>query len=160
MRAAIRSLDPLLPIFHVQPMDDYIAASIAERRFALRLIASLGSLALMLAVIGAYGVTSYSVAQRTSEIGIRAALGATRADLLRMVLQECSTSVALGIGAGLSLSTVAARAMATLLFGVRASDPLTLTGAAALLAGAALLGCYLPARHASRIDPLSALRAD
>ena len=141
-------------------MDDYVSASIAERRFALGLIAILGSLALLLAVIGAYGVTSYSVAQRTSEIGIRAALGATRADLLRMVLRECSTSVAVGIGVGLSLSTMAARAIATLLFGVRASDPMTLACAAALLAGAALLGCYLPARRASRIDPLSALRAD
>jgi predicted permease len=160
VRAAIRSLDPLQPIFHVQPMDDYVSASIAERRFALMLIAILGSLALLLAVIGAYGVTSYSVAERTSEMGIRAALGATRGDLLRMVLRECSTSVAVGIGAGLLLSTMAARAIATLLFDVRAFDPLTLAGATALLAGAALLGCYLPARRAARIDPLSALRAD
>ena len=160
VRAAIRTLDPLQPIFHVQPMDEYVSASIAERRFALTLIAILGSLALLLAVIGAYGVTSYSVAQRTSEIGIRAALGATRADLLRMVLRECSTSVAVGLGIGAVFSMIGARAITTLLFGVRASDPLTLAGAATLLAGAALLGCYLPAQRAARIDPLAALRAD
>jgi predicted permease len=160
VRAAIRSLDPLQPIFHVQPMDDYVLASMAERRFALTLITILGSLALLLAAIGVYGVTSYAVAQRTSEIGIRAALGATRADLLGMVLQDCSMSVAVGIGAGLVLSTVAVQAIAKLLFGVRGSDPMTLAGSAALLAGAALVGCYLPAQRASRINPLSALRAD
>ena len=160
VRAAIRALDPLQPIFHVQPMDDYVSASIAERRFALTLIASLGSLALLLAVIGAYGVTSYSVARRRAEIGIRAALGATRGDLQRMIIRECSASVAVGIGIGVSLSLMAAPAMATLLFGVRANDPMTLAAAAALLGGAALLGCYLPARRASRIDPLAALRAD
>jgi putative ABC transport system permease protein len=157
VRAAIRSLDPLQPIFHVQPMDEYVYASIAERRFALP---GLRVASLLMAVIGTYGVTSYSVAQRRSEIGIRAALGATRADLLRMVLRECATSVAVGIGVGLSLSTMAGRAIATLLYGVRAIDPMTLAGAAALLGGAALLGCYLPARRASRIDPLSALRTD
>jgi putative ABC transport system permease protein len=160
VRAAIRSLDPLQPIFHLQPMDDYVAASMAERRFALTLIGILGSLALLLAVIGVYGVTSYAVAQRTAEMGIRAALGATRTDLLRMVLQESVSSVAVGIGAGLILSVAAVRGIATLLFGVRATDPVTLFGAAILLAGAALAGCYVPARRASRIDPLSALRFD
>jgi len=105
-------------------------------------------------------VTSYSVARRRAEIGIRAALGATRGDLQRMIIRECSASVAVGIGIGVSLSLMAAPAMATLLFGVRANDPMTLAAAAALLGGAALLGCYLPARRASRIDPLAALRAD
>jgi putative ABC transport system permease protein len=157
VRATIRSLDPLQPIFHVQPMADYVSASIAERRFTLMLIAVLGLLALLLAVIGVYGVTSYSVAQRTSEMGIRAALGATHTDLLSMVLRECSASITVGIGIGLALSMMAARAIATLLFGVQANDPVTLAGAASLLAGAALMGCYLPARRASRIDPFSAL---
>jgi putative ABC transport system permease protein len=158
VRAAIHESDTAPAIFHVQPMDDYVAASLADRRFALTLIGLFATLALVLSAVGLYGVMSYAVLQRTPEIGVRAALGATSWQLCAMILRQglalTAAGLVLGLGAGLAVT----RLLASFLVGTGPADPIALATTAAVLAAATALACYVPARAAARIDPLTALR--
>jgi putative ABC transport system permease protein len=158
VRRAIHAADPLVAIFHVQPMDDYVTSSMAQRRFALALMSAFGALALVLSVVGLYSVLSYSVSQRTPELGVRAALGATPGALRQLVFAHGLWLTAAGTLGGIVLAALTTRLLNALLFGVGASDAVTFAGAGALLACASLAGMYVPARRASRIDPLAAMR--
>lgn len=160
VRAAIRALDPAQAFFHVQLMDDYVASSLADRRFALSLFALFGVLALLLSALGVYGVVSYAVTQRTPEIGLRAALGAGRGSLFALIFRQGLALTLAGLVAGLAAASVATRLLASLLFGVASADPWTLAATAGVLTFAAALACYVPARAATRIDPLTALRTE
>jgi putative ABC transport system permease protein len=160
VRAAIHALDRELPLSGIRDMRDVVASSTVDWRFRAVLLGAFGGLALFIAAIGVYGVISYSVAQRTQEIGVRVALGALRRDVLALVVwQGMRTSLA-GIGIGLASAYALTRLMVNLLFGVSATDPLTFLGIAFLLALVALAACLVPARRAMRIDPLTALRSD
>jgi len=159
-RAAIASLDADLPVARVLPLAHYVEQARRAARFLGLLSATLAAIALLLAVVGVYGVASGSVTRRTSEIGVRVALGASRADVLRLVLGQGMTPVVLGCAAGLALSALLAPLYAHLLFGVRPFDPATYAAVAAVLALAGLLACSVPARRALRLDPLDALRAE
>ena len=158
VRAQVLSLDPNLPIYSVQSMEDRIAESIAPNRLLSFLVTSFAALALVLASAGLYGVISYSVSQRTQEIGLRMALGAARKNVLSLVMREAARMALAGVALGLAGSLLATRLLAGQLFGVRATDPLTFAGVTLLLAAVALAACYIPARRAMRLDPLAALR--
>jgi predicted permease len=159
-RAAIRAIDPDLPLAEVRAMEDVVSASAAGWRSRAILLGGFGALALAIAIIGVYGVIAYSVAQRTQEIGVRLALGARHRDVLGLVLwQGMRTSLA-GIAIGLTASYGVTRLMTNLLYGVTATDPLTFVGVATLLALVALIACYIPARRAMQVDPLVALRCE
>jgi putative ABC transport system permease protein len=158
IRAAIRRIDPLVPIFHVQPMDDYIVSSMAQRRFALALVTTFGGLALVLAGIGLYGVLSYTVTARLPELGVRAALGATGTQLLALILRHGLALAGTGLAAGALLAIATTRLMASLLFGVDATDAATFLASALVIAATASVACYLPARRATRVDPLTVMR--
>ena len=160
IRSAIREIDPAQPVFHVQPMDDYVASSLAERGFALTLVTLFGAVALLLAAIGIYGVVSYSVLQRTAEIGVRVALGATRIDVVAMIMRQAVGLTAGGLAAGAVFTFVSTRFLQSLLFEVRAMDWPTLVITAAIFTAAATIASVIPARSASRVDPLTAIRAD
>lgn len=160
VRAAIRDVDPAQTVFQVQPMDDDIASSLADRSFALGLIALFGVLGLLLSSIGIYGLISYSVVQRTPEIGVRAALGASRGQLFALILRQGMTLTGMGLGLGLLIALGVTRLLAGFLFGVGSSDPTTLAATAAVLVFVAATACYLPARTAMRIEPVAALRAE
>jgi putative ABC transport system permease protein len=156
----VQKVDPLLPVSQFRMMEEIIDRGISQRRFSMLLLSLLGGLALVLAVVGIYGVTSHSVAQRTHEIGIRMALGAAAADALRMVLRESlllgSTGVLLGVAGSLALT----RLLQGLLFGISSSDPTTFAATAVCLVGVALVATAIPARRAAVIDPIQALRYD
>jgi putative ABC transport system permease protein len=141
-------------------MDDVVANSLGTRRVSMQLFAVFAIAALLLAAIGIYGVMAYSVTQRTQEIGIRMALGAQGGDVLRMVVRQGMTLALIGIGVGLAGAFGLTRVLANLLFGVKATDPVTFVAISLLLTFVALLACYLPARRVSRVDPVIALRAD
>jgi putative ABC transport system permease protein len=158
IRAVVRAIDPLVPIFHVQPMEDYLASSMAQRRFALALMAAFGVLALALACIGLYGLLSYTVVLRVPELGVRAALGASAADLLRLILSGGMTIVAAGLAAGVALALAGTRVLASLLYGIGAVDAPTFAAAAAVIGASALAACLVPARRAARVDPLTTIR--
>lgn len=158
LRQAVRAVDPDLPIAKVTTLTTLVDESMAQQKFSVYLIAIFGTLALALASVGLYGVISYSVAQRTQEIGIRIALGAQPKDISAMVLSQGARLAALGIGIGLIGAFGVSRLIAKFLYGIRASDPLTFIGATLILITVALLACYLPARRASRVDPIIALR--
>jgi putative ABC transport system permease protein len=160
VRAAIREIDPLQPVFHVQPMDDYISAFLADRTFTLTLIGLFGSMAVLLAAIGLYGVISYSVGLRTREIGIRMALGAQRLVILKMILRDMLVLLVSGLAAGLLCALALTRFLSHMLFEVRTTDVATSAGVALLLAGVALLASYVPAHRAAAVDPSQALRSD
>jgi putative ABC transport system permease protein len=155
MRKLVIALDPRQPIGGVQTMDDAVAESIAPQRFSTVLLGFSGAAALVLAAVGIYGVTAYSVSQRTREIGIRMVLGAQARDV---VIGQGSRLVLVGIGLGLATSLVATRALASQLCRVQPSDPITFAAITGLLAGVALLATYIPARRAMRVDPMLALR--
>jgi predicted permease len=157
-REAIRSLDPDLPIAKVASLETVVDASMTQPRFTMLLFAAFGGLALVLAAVGIYGVISYAVAQRTREFGIRMALGAQPANVFGMVLGQGARIAGLGIFLGFIGAAAATRVMASLLFGVKATDPLTFAAVPAVLQGIALLACYVPARRATRVDPMIALR--
>ena len=139
-------------------MDEIVDDSLADRRFAMILLGAFAVLALVLASIGIYGVVSYLVGERTHEIGIRMALGAHRTDVLKLVLGEGAKMALAGVAAGLAAGLALTRLMAKMLYGVSAADPLTFAGVAATLTFVALAACYLPARRATRVDPIVALR--
>ena len=142
----------------IQTMDEVVARSLASRRFALQILGIFAIVAFLLACVGIYGVVAYAISQRTGEIGLRMALGARRGDILRIVLSEAGLIVIAGVGAGLLGSLFLTRFLQTLLFEIKPTDPLTFGALTILLAGVALLASFIPARKASRIDPLIALR--
>jgi predicted permease len=154
----IQSLDPNQPIYNLRTLEQVRAQSIAPERLNLTLLSLFAALALVLAAVGIYGVVSYSVSQRTHEIGIRLALGARRGDVLKQVVGQGMKLALLGTGIGLVSSFALTRSIKSLLFGVSATDPLTLTAIALLLIGVALLACFIPAWRATKVDPLVALR--
>ena len=159
-RREVRKADSLLPVYNVAPMSRILADALAYRRTALLLLAHFAGVALALAGLGVYGVVSYTVAERTREIGIRMALGARAADALRMILGEALRLALAGVGLGLLAAIALTRAIKSLLYGVGAIEPLTFASVSALLALVALVACYLPARRAAKTDPLVALRLD
>ncbi|HEX4947281.1 MAG TPA: ABC transporter permease [Blastocatellia bacterium] len=162
VRQTILSLAPQMPVPQARTMDDLLAASLARRRFTVGLLGAMGLLALALAVIGIYGVVAYSVTQRTQEIGIRRALGAQTRDILQLVIKRGMIPASLGVVFGLLGATALSRWLtsltADLLFDVRTTDPLTFAATAALLLFVTLLACWIPARRAAKVDPLTALR--
>ena len=154
----VSAIDPDLPVYRVSTMTEVMGDSLERRRLALILLAVFAELALLLASIGIYGVTSYGVAQRHAEIGLRMALGAGRGQVLSMLIRSGLTTIAIGLGLGLVLALFLTRMMSGLLFAVRASDPLALGGAALVLMAAALLAIFVPARRATKVNPMVALR--
>ena len=160
VRAALRAIDPELILTETRTMTEAIAESMARRRFAMTLLGLFAVAALVLAAIGIYGVVAYTVGQRTQEIGIRMAVGASRGEILRLVVGQGMAPVAVGLGLGLAAALVVTRFMATLLYGVAPTDPVTMAGVGLVLGAVALAACYVPARRAAGVDVLSALRAD
>jgi putative ABC transport system permease protein len=160
LRAAIRAMDANLPLPAVTAMQDVVRSSIGRPRFDALLLATFGAVALLLSAIGIYGVTSYAVTQRTREIGIRAALGATRGNVLGFVLGRTVRLTMLGIGAGLLSALALTRVLTRLLYGVRPTDAVTFTVVAGVLFAVTLVASYIPARRALSIDPLRALRTE
>jgi predicted permease len=158
VRDAIHSIDPDLPLAKVATLTTLVSESLSQPRFAMLLLTSFGLLALLLASIGMYGVISYSVMQRTQEIGIRMALGAERRNVFGMVLGQGARLALLGIGIGLIGALGVTRMMAGFLYGVQAADPLTYAAVSLLLVAITVLASYLPARRATRVDPIVALR--
>jgi putative ABC transport system permease protein len=154
----VKKLDKEMPVSNLRPQMDYVEMARAQTRFVTVLAEALAALALFLACIGIYGVTSYSVAQRTSEIAIRLALGAHSTDIRGLVLRQSALPVALGVVAGLPLAAAVAPLLSGLLFGVRPSDPLTYAAISLVLATVGVLACYIPARRAMRVDPMVALK--
>jgi predicted permease len=160
MRAAIWSVDPDLPIYDVRSMGQILAESIAERRFLVSMLAAFAALALTLAVVGLYGVISYSIAQRTREIGIRMALGADRRDVLKLTMGKGMAPALIGVITGLATACWPTPLAKSMLFGVSANDPLTLGGASLLVIAAAFVSSFLPARRAIGANPMKSLRYD
>ncbi|HXE36817.1 MAG TPA: ABC transporter permease [Verrucomicrobiae bacterium] len=158
VREAVQSIDKDQPVFAISTMEKLLSNSVATRRMTLVLLGLFSGLALVLGAIGIYGVISYSVAQRTHEIGIRMALGAPRGDVFRLVVGEGLKLAGVGIAIGIAAALGLARLMSSLLYGISATDFETFTGVAVLLALVALLACYVPARRAMRVDPTVALR--
>jgi putative ABC transport system permease protein len=157
-REAIWSIDRDLPIPRIQTMEQNLSTRVAQRRLNMLLLGLFASVALVLSAVGIYGVMNYTVTQRTNEIGIRVALGAQIRDVLRLVVGEGMILALAGVVIGLVMTFAMTRLMASLLFGVSASDPLTFAAIAALLFGVALLACWIPARRATEVDPMVALR--
>jgi putative ABC transport system permease protein len=160
LRQAIREIDPTLSMFNVRTLEEQVDQSLRQQRMNVILLTTFGGLALLLAAIGLYGVASYSVAQRTREIGVRMALGAQPSSVLGLVLGNGLTLVGIGLALGLFVALALAGTMQTLVAGVNARDPVTFIVTPAILGAIALLATYIPARRATRIDPLIALRTD
>src|SRR5882757_3882683 len=158
VRLAIRSVDETLPIYRVVPMNEYVAATMANRRLALVLLGSFAAIALILSVVGIYGVTEYTVAQRTREIGIRMALGAQNHQVLRLMLRQGITLAMGGVILGAIFSFALVGFLRSLVFGVTITDPVTFLAASAILTAAAVLACWVPSRKVIRMDPIIALR--
>jgi ABC-type antimicrobial peptide transport system permease subunit len=160
VEALVRELDPNMPTYDVMTMEQTVGGGNGYFLFKMGagLAASLGALGLLLAVVGVYGVVSYSASQRQHEIGIRMALGAQPNSVLGLVIRQAVALVAAGIGIGVLAALGVNRILASLLVGVTSYDPLTLVSVSALMLAAALMACYIPARRATRIDPLVALR--
>jgi putative ABC transport system permease protein len=157
-RNELQQMDPEQPMAAIATMDELLSGSLSRSRFTMLVLGVFAALALVLASVGIYGVIAYSVTQRTQEFGIRIALGASRRDVLRLVLSQGTRLTLLGIGLGIVAALVVTRLMATLLYGISATDPVTFTAVALLLALVALAACYIPARRATRVDPIVALR--
>jgi putative ABC transport system permease protein len=158
IRQAVQSIDKDLPVTDVASFPDALGQSISRERFRTLLLGSFSALALVLAAIGIFGVISYSASQRTHEIGIRMALGAQRRDVLYLILGHGAKLALLGLGIGVVLAFLLTRLIASLLYGVSATDPLTFGGVFLVLLGVAVTACYIPARRATRVDPMIALR--
>ncbi len=158
LRGQIRQIDPDLPLFGERTMEDVVSGSLAQRRFAMQVVGLFGVLALLLASVGIYGVMAYSVSQRTREIGIRVALGASRGNILRWVLGQGVTLISIGMATGLIAAFALMRLLRTMLFGVAPTDLITYGGLAVVLGIVALVACYIPARRATKVNPLVALR--
>jgi putative ABC transport system permease protein len=160
MRAAVGKLDPQLPLYNVTTIQGAVDQSLSVRRFALYVLGLFASVALLLAVSGIYGVIGHAVTQRTHEIGIRMALGAARRDVFRLILGEGGKLAVAGVAIGIVASYLVTQFLRTLLYGITPTDPLTFGAVALLLLLTALLACYFPARRASRVDPVIALRSE
>ncbi|HEX5886582.1 MAG TPA: ABC transporter permease [Pyrinomonadaceae bacterium] len=160
VKAQVREIDPTQPVSNMTTMDTLISRSVAADRFSMWLLGLLASLALALATTGLFSLLSYLVSQRTHEIGVRMALGAQRRDIFQLVLGQGALLLAAGLAIGLGGSFICTRLFSSLLFGVSATDPLTFIFTPALLSLAALFACYVPARRATKVDPLVALRTD
>jgi putative ABC transport system permease protein len=158
MRAAVKAIDPDQPIYNPRTMDEIRAESVAPERLNLTLLSIFAGLALVLAIVGIYGVMSYSVTQRTHEIGIRMAIGARPRDVFTMILGHGMKLTLIGVGIGLLLAFALTRLMETMLFGVQPTDVPTFTGISVLLISVALLACYLPGRRATKVEPTISLR--
>ena len=158
LRAAVLEADKDQPLAEVRTMSAMLANSLARERFQMLLLSIFAGTALLLAAVGLFGVMSYTVAQRTHEIGIRMALGAQKTDILKLVIGRGATLALAGVLIGLGVALGLTRLMSGLLFGVSATDPATFGGIAALLFAVALVACYLPALRAIKVDPLIALR--
>jgi putative ABC transport system permease protein len=158
LRAQVLALDPELPIYKAKRMEEYVAASIAQRRFTSLLCAIFAGAGLLLAIVGLFGVMSYSVVQRTHEIGVRVAVGAEKTDILRLILKEGMIITSAGLAVGLVGTLALSSILKSQLFGVTATDPFTFFGVIFALAIVALVACYIPARRATRVDPMVALR--
>jgi predicted permease len=158
IRRAVTAMNNEQFLFDVQTFDEIISKALAAQRFSIILLGVFAGLALLLASVGIYGVISYVVGERTHEIGIRLALGADRLHILRLILGRGGILAMAGIGLGLICALALTRLMASLLYGVRSTDPLTFAGVAILLTLVALAACYIPARRASKVDPMVALR--
>jgi predicted permease len=160
IKREIAALDPTLALSQIYSMEEIAARSIATRRFNMTLVSLFAALGLALAAVGVYGVISYSVEQRANEIGLRVALGAQPRDVIRLVLKQGFALALLGVAIGLAGAFGVTRLIASMLFGVSATDPLTFAAISALLSGVALVACYLPARRATRVDPIVVLRLE
>jgi putative ABC transport system permease protein len=158
IRGAVREIDKDQAIFGISTMEELIVNSVSTRRVTLILLGLFSTLALVLAAIGIYGVISYSVAQRTHEIGIRMALGASKTDVMRMVLAQGGRIAAAGVAIGLAASFGLTRLLANLLYSVSSADPLTFAAVSVALILVAMMACYIPARRTLRVDPMIALR--
>ena len=158
VRREIRAIDPDLPLSDLRTMDDILAQSARSRRWTMALLAVFAALALLLALIGIYGVMAWLVAQRTREIGIRIALGASRGQILGMVIRYGFGLSAVGMAVGIAGAFALRRVLSGLVFEVSTADPLIYAVVAVLMLAVALLACYVPARRAARVDPLIALR--
>jgi putative ABC transport system permease protein len=154
----VRAVDPDQPVYQVRTMQQLKSEWVSQRFLALLLVGLFAGAALALAAVGIYGVMAYSVTQRTHEIGIRVALGAGPGNVLRMILAQGAGLAGMGLAAGIGVALILTRLMKSLLYGVSATDPLAYLGGVALLFGVALLACWLPARRATRVDPIVALR--
>ncbi len=160
VRSAIREIDPLQAVFHIQPMDDYVTAFLSGRSFTLTLISLFSAMALLLAAVGIYGVVSYTVGLRTREVGIRMALGAERLTIVKMILRDVLMLLTGGLAVGYLCALALTRFLSHLLFEVRPTDIATSAGVAVLLSAVALLASYLPAHRAATVDPSQALRSE
>jgi putative ABC transport system permease protein len=158
VRNELGQMDTEQPMASIATMDELLSGSLSRARFTMLVLGLFAGLALVLASVGIYGVIAYGVAQRTQEFGIRIALGASRRDVLGLVLGQGTRLTLLGIGLGIIASLLVTRLLATLLYGVSPTDPFTFGAVALLLAFVALLACYIPARRATRVDPMVALR--
>jgi len=159
IRDEIRKLNAALPIYDARTMTDHMALSLFPLHIGVSVIGSFGLLALILAALGIYGVMSYSVSQRTHEIGIRMALGATASDVLRVMVRHGVIVTIIGIGLGLLGALLLGMVVASILNGVSGADPVTFAVVSVLLAAVALIACYIPARRATKVDPLMAMRS-
>jgi ABC-type antimicrobial peptide transport system permease subunit len=157
-REQVQSINPELPVFGAQTLDDALSASLSERRFSMEMVGLFAVTAMLLAGLGIYGTISFVVSERVHEIGIRLALGAQRGKILEMVLTQGLGLALGGAAVGLLGALITSHLMAGLLFGVRPTDPLTFVGVTLVLTVVALAACYIPARRAMRVDPLVALR--
>jgi predicted permease len=160
VRHEVERVDPNVPVHSINTMDEIIARSLADRRFALELLGAFAAVALLLAAVGVYGVMAYSFSQRTHEVGIRIALGAQQMDILRMALGEGLRIVVIGLASGLVGAAIVTRLFRSMLFDVAPADPITFFSVSAILAVVALFACYIPARRATRVDPLVAVREE
>jgi putative ABC transport system permease protein len=158
VRNVVKDVDVDQPVFEEKTLDEARAVGMAPQRLTATLLGGFAMVALLLALTGIYGVVAYSVAQRTREIGLRMALGAKQRDVLKLVLGQGIMLMAIGVVIGLAGGLLLTRVLSSLLYGVRATDPLTFMGVSLLLGGAALLASYIPARRATKVDPMVALR--
>ena len=158
LRGAVLQVDKDQPLSEIRTMEQLLANSVAKQRFNMFLLGIFAAVALLLAAVGIFGVMNYSVTRRTHEIGIRIALGAQSRDVLKLVMGQGMILTVIGVALGLAGAFAATRVMSSLLYGVSVTDPVTFTGVSLLLAGVALLACYLPARRATKVDPMIALR--
>jgi len=156
----VQTLDPNLPLFDVKTLTELMRFALFPSRIAATVLGVFGLVALLLSAIGIYGITSYTVAQRTHELGIRLALGAQRRDVLKLVLSHGLKLTIIGTALGLLGAYLATRAITSVLYGVSATDPFTFVFVSSMLVGVALLACYVPSRRATRVDPLIALRTE
>ena len=158
VRREVQSVDPNIPVFGVHTMEAVVADYLAQRRFALELLGGFAGVAVLLASIGIYGVMAYTFSRRTNEIGIRMAMGAQTGRVLRLVVGQGLRLAFAGLALGLLVAFLSMRLLASLLFGVSAHDLITFAGVSLILTFAAVLACYIPARRATKVDPIIALR--